>query len=138
MGQIDFEFKRERKLGEFVQDFINLLKLIYKHLVGVLFRLLVIPICIVILISYYLSTQMSVNSTYTNIDYFKVGFSFLSLGLIILLVCLFAFGFTIEYFILLRNNKDTTFTSNDVWSQFRSNIPYYLRFFLAMLVVAIR
>lgn len=137
MGQIDFEFKRERKLGEFVQDFINLLKVIYKHLVSVLFRLLVIPICLVVLIGYYLSTQVSANTTHTNFDYFSVGMSLGSLVLLILLVSLFAFGFTIEYFILLRNRRDILFTSQDVWTQFKSNLHYYLRFFIAMLVVGI-
>ncbi|MCA5005868.1 ABC transporter permease [Sphingobacterium bovistauri] len=137
MGQIDFEFKRERKLGEFVQDFINLLKVIYKHLVIVLFRLLVIPICLVVLIGYYLSTQMSMNANHTNIDYFNVGVSVVSLVLLIMLVSLFAFGFAIEYFILLRNRKNISFTSKDIWLQFRNHIYYYLRFFIAMLVVGV-
>lgn len=137
MEQIDFEFKRERKLGEFVQDFINLLKVIYKHLVSVLFRLLVVPICVVVLIGYYLSTQMSMNTGFTNVDFFKVGLGFLSLGLLIMLVSLFAFGFTIEYFILLRNKKNISFTSKDIWTQFKSNIPLYLRFFLVMLVAGV-
>lgn len=137
MGQIDFEFKRERKLGEFVQDFINLLKVINGHLVSVLFRLLIIPICLVVLIGYYLSTQMRINTSFSNIDYFNIGLSFISLALIVMLVSLFAFGFTIEYFILLRNRKNMDFSSKEVWRHFRGNISYYLRFFLAMLVVGV-
>jgi hypothetical protein len=137
MGQIDFEFKRERKLGEFVQDFINLLKVINRHLFAVLFRLLIIPICTVILIGYYLTTQMRINASFTNIDYFNVGASVLSLVLLIMLISMFAFGFTIEYFILLRNRKKLNFDSKELWLQFRSNIAYYLRFFLAMLVVGV-
>lgn len=137
MGQIDFEFKRERKLGEFVQDFINLLKVINGHLVSVLFRLLIIPICLVVLIGYYLSTQMRINTSFSNIDYFNIGLSFISLALIVMLVSLFAFGFTIEYFILLRNRKNMDFSSKEVWRQFRENISYYLCFFLAMLVVGV-
>jgi hypothetical protein len=137
MGQIDFEFKRERKLGEFVQDFINLLKVINRHLFAVLFRLLIIPICLVILIGYYLTTQMRISASFTNVDYFNVGASVLSLVLLIMLISLFAFGFTIEYFILLRNKRKLDFDSKELWTQFRSNIASYLRFFLAMLVVGV-
>lgn len=137
MGQIDFEFKRERKLGEFVQDFINLLKVINRHLFAVLFRLLIIPICLVILIGYYLTTQMRISASFTNVDYFNVGVSVLSLVLLIMLISLFAFGFTIEYFILLRNKRTLDFDSKELWTQFRSNIASYLRFFLAMLVVGV-
>ncbi|MBD1429301.1 ABC transporter permease [Sphingobacterium litopenaei] len=137
MGQIDFEFKRERKLGEFVQDFINLLKVINRHLVSVLFKLLIVPICIVVLIGYYLTTQMRFNANFSNVDYFNIGASFVSLGLLVLLISIFAFGFTIEYFILLRNRKQIDFGSKEVWLQFRTSIAYYLRFFLAMLVVGV-
>ncbi|WP_149914809.1 ABC transporter permease [Sphingobacterium cavernae] len=137
MGQIDFEFKRERKLGEFVQDFINLLKVINRHLFAVLFRLLIIPICLVILIGYYLTTQMRISASFTNVDYFNVGVSVLSLVLLIMLISLFAFGFTIEYFILLRNKRTLDFDSKELWTQFRNNIASYLRFFLAMLVVGV-
>jgi hypothetical protein len=137
MGQIDFEFKRERKLGEFVQDFINLLKVINTHLFAVLFRLLIIPICMVILIGYYLTTQMRISASFTNVDYFNVGASVLSLVLLIMLISLFAFGFTIEYFILLRNKRKLDFDSKELWTQFRSNIASYLRFFFAMLVVGV-
>lgn len=135
MGQIDFEFKRERKLGEFVQDFINLLKVINRHLVAVLFTLLIIPICLVVLIGYYLTTQLRFNNAFTDIDYFSVGASFISLALLVMLISLFAFGFTIEYFIILRNRKMIDFEAKDVWMQFRVHMGYYLRFFLAMLVV---
>jgi hypothetical protein len=137
MGQIDFEFKRERKLGEFVQDFINLLKVINRHLVSVLFKLLIVPICIVVLIGYYLTTQMRFNANFSNVDYFNIGASFVSLGLLVLLISIFAFGFTIEYFILLRNRKQIDFGSREVWLQFRKSIAYYFRFFLAMLVVGV-
>ena len=137
MELIDFEFKRERKLGEFVQDFINLLKVINRHLVAVLFKLLIIPICIVVLVGYYLTTQLRINSAFSNIDYFNVGATFLSLGVLIMLISLFAFGFTIEYFILLRNNRKIDFESRAVWLQFRNHIVVYLRFFLAMLLVGI-
>src|SRR5690606_12400978 len=137
MGQIDFEFKRERKLGEFVQDFINLLKVINRHLFAVLFRLLIIPICLVILIGYYLTTQMRISASFTIVDYFNVGASVLSLILLIMLISLFAFGFTIEYFILIRNKRTLDFDSKELWTQFRSNIASYLRFFLAMLVVGV-
>lgn len=137
MGVIDFEFRRERKLGEFVQDFINLLKVINRHLVAELFKLLLVPIALVILMGYYLSTQLSINSSYTTVDNSKVVLGFLALGILILIIALFAFGFGIEYFILLRNRKKLDFTSRDIWNQFRAHLGYYFRFFMAMLIVAI-
>ena len=137
MGIIDFEFKRERKLGEFVQDFINLLKLIYKHLVVVLFRLLVIPICLILLLSYYISTQLSFNADYSDQDYFNIAMTIGGMVLGVMIVSLFAIGFAIEYFILMRDRKSIDFNHSDVWNQFKQNIYYYFRYFGAMLVVGI-
>lgn len=137
MGLIDFEFRRERKLGEFVQDFINLLKVINRHLISELFKLLLVPIALVILMGYYLSTQLSLNNSYTTIDSVNVFLSFMALGGLIFIIALFAFGFGIEYFILLRNRKSLDFNSFDIWNQFKAHIGYYFRFFLAMLIVGI-
>ena len=137
MELIDFEFRKERKLGEFVQDFINLLKVINRHLVSVLLKLLLIPISVVILLGYYISTQISFNTAYTSVDTVHVFMSFLVLGIVILLIALFAFGLGIEYFILLRNTKSLAFNSSDILRQFRTHLRMYLRFFLAMLVVGV-
>lgn len=137
MELIDFEFRKERKLGEFVQDFINLLKVINRHLVSVLLKLLLIPISVVILLGYYISTQISFNTAYTSVDTVHVFMSFLVLGIVILLIALFAFGLGIEYFILLRNTKSLAFNSSDILRQFRTHLRMYLRFFLTMLVVGV-
>lgn len=137
MELIDFEFRKERKLGEFVQDFINLLKIINRHLVAVLLKLLLIPISVVILLGYYISTQISLNTAYTSVDTVHVFMSFLVLGIGILLIALLAFGLGIEYFILLRNSKSLNFNSSDILRQFKVHMPMYLRFFLAMLVVGV-
>lgn len=137
MGLIDFEFKRERKLGEFVQDFINLLKIIYKHLILVLFRLLAVPICGIILLGYYLSTQLNTNADYSDGDTFQLVALFIMVFAFILIISLFAFGFTIEYFILLRDRKSIDFTAADIWRSFRNNVSLYFKFIAALIVVII-
>ena len=137
MEIIDFEFKRERKLGEFIQDFINLLKIIYRHLVSVLFQLLAIPISGIVLMGYYLTTQLSANADYSSGEYVRLIVLCVILALGILLISLFAFGFSIEYFILLRDKRTLDFSSKDVFKSFTSAIKKYLSFFGAMLVVGV-
>ena len=133
----DFEFKRERKLGEFVQDFINLLKLIIAHVCKILTKLLALPIAGMLLVGYYLSTQINMNVNYSSGELVRVlSSSFGALG-IMFIIGTFAFGFTIEYFILIRDRRDIAFTEKDVWTQFRGNISKYFRFLGAAIVVGI-
>lgn len=132
----DFEFKRERKLGEFVQDFINLLKLIVTHVCKILTKLLALPIAGMLLVGYYLSTQLNMNVNYTSGELIRVlSASFGALG-IMFLIGTFAFGFTIEYFILIRNRRDISFSESDVWKQFKDHIGKYFRFLGAAIIVA--
>jgi MFS family permease len=132
MELIDFEFKRERKLGEFVQDFINLLKIILRHCVRVMVRLLVLPICIMILVSYYISTKYNL-STEFSVDLFaNIGFAFI----ILFITALIAFGFAIEYFLLIRDTRALEFDETDVLRNFKDNIAKYIRFLLAALIVS--
>lgn len=133
----DFEFKRERKLGEFVQDFINLLKLIIAHVCKILTKLLALPIAGMLLVGYYLSTQFNTHIDYSSGELVRVlASSFGALG-IMFIIGIFAFGFTIEYFILIRDHRDIDFNEKDVWFQFRGNIDKYFRFLGAAIVVGV-
>lgn len=133
----DFEFKRERKLGEFVQDFINLLKLIVTHVCKVLTKLLALPIAAMLLVGYYLSTQLNMNVNYSSGELVRVlSASFGAIG-IMLVIGMFAFGLAIEYFILMRNMRHISFSEKEVWAQFKKNIGKYMRFLGAGIVVAI-
>jgi len=90
----DFEFKKERKLGEFIQDFIGLLKIIFSHVAGVLLRMLALPLCGMLLLSYYISTQLSANLSYQTIDENGLIFLFLIAVFFLLLIGMLAFGFS--------------------------------------------
>jgi len=137
MELADFEFKKERKLGEFIQDFITLLKIIFSHLTSVLLRMLALPICGMLLLSYYISTQLGTNFSYTTMEENKLIFLFLLAVFFLLVIGMLAFGFTIEYFILLRDQKNTDFGAKDVWHTFKENWSKYFKFLFAALLVAI-
>jgi len=137
MELIDFEFKRERKLGEFVQDFINLLKIIVGHLAKVLFKMLALPICGMLLVGYYISTQLNVHIDYSSGELFDVIFSFLTAFGVMSVIGMLAFGLAIEYFIILRDRRSLDFDEKDVWHNFKANIGRYFRFLGAAIIVSI-
>lgn len=133
----EFEFKRERKVGEFVQDFINLLKIIWGHMTRELLRLLVGPLCMMMLVGYYISTQLNLNVDYSSGEIVDMLVVFGFAGLFMLLIGVLAFGFTIEYFILLRNRRDLLFSYKDIWRSFIDQRNKYIRFLLASIVVGV-
>jgi hypothetical protein len=137
MELADFEFKRERKLGEFVQDFINLLKLIVSHLAKVLFKLLSLPIAGMLLVGYYLSTQLNMRVDYSSGEIYRIVASSLGALSVMFIIGMLAFGFAIEYFILLRDRRCLDFDEKDVWLQFRENLGKYFRFLFAAIIVGI-
>lgn len=132
--ELNFEFKKERKLGEFVQDFVDLLKMVIRHFCVTLFRLAVVPLAIMLLLFYYLTTKVSFSGDFSATDEFGIwGLFFGILGVLMILVLVF-FGIAIEYFILLRNHNNTKFGSAEVWSSFKAHIGTYLRFFGAAII----
>ncbi|WP_164111448.1 MULTISPECIES: ABC transporter permease [Sphingobacterium] len=135
MELAQFEFKRERKLGEFVQDFINLLKIIIGHLSKELLKLLIAPLCAMLLIGYYISTQLNLNADYSSGEIVDMVLTFGLALFCMLIIGGLAFGFTIEYFILLRNRRDLSFGAKDIWNAFKANISKYVRFLLGSIVV---
>lgn len=137
MELTQFEFKRERKLGEFVQDFINLLKVIFRHLSTELLKLLLLPMCFMLLIGYYVSTQLNMNADYSSGELVDMFVALGTAALFMLLCGVLAFGFTIEYFILLRDRQSLSFDYRDVWHAFKQHLDKYLRFFLGSVVVSV-
>ncbi|MBE8722919.1 ABC transporter permease [Sphingobacterium pedocola] len=133
MDLMDFEFKRERKLGEFVQDFINLLKIILGHCAKVMIRLLFVPVCLMVLVSYYISTKYNLSAEFSVDLFFNIGFAFIILSI----TALVAFGFAIEYFLLIRDTRTLEFDERDVWRNFKENIAKYIRFLSAAFIVSI-
>ncbi|MFZ4862733.1 ABC transporter permease [Sphingobacterium sp. Mn56C] len=133
----DFDFSKERSLSEFVQDYINLLKIIITHFMGTLLQMLVFPIGVMLLLGYFVSTKLNLNIDYTAQDFNALMLVLLCAGGALMLVALLAFGFATEYFVLLRNSKSLNFTHRDVWQSFKRHSRQYLRFLLASIGVCI-
>ncbi|MBL1410525.1 ABC transporter permease [Sphingobacterium faecale] len=133
----EFEFKRERRVGEFVQDFINLLKIIWGHLTRELLRMLIGPLCLMLLVGYYISTQLNLNADYSSGEIVDMLITLGLAALCMLIIGVLAFGFTIEYFILLRDRRDLAFSYKDIWVAFKSQSSKYFRFLLGSVVVGV-
>lgn len=135
--EVDFEFQKERKIGDFVQSFIDLFKSIYKHFVTTIFGLSALPLGGIALVYYFLSTKItfSANSnSFEDID----GLTWAGVLILTLLALgLYVYGISIEYFILLKERKDTQFSGQEVLRNFRLNIGRYFRFLFAMILALV-
>ncbi|OOG17634.1 hypothetical protein BWD42_15760 [Sphingobacterium sp. CZ-UAM] len=135
--EVEFEFQKERKIGDFVQNFIDLFKLIYKHFVTTIFGLSALPLAGIALVYYFLSTKVTFSansSSFEDID----GFTWTSLLILALIgLGLYVYGISIEYFILLKERKNTLFTGKEVLQNFRANIGRYFMFLFAMVLALI-
>ncbi|WP_282638593.1 ABC transporter permease [Sphingobacterium thalpophilum] len=135
--EVDFEFQKERKIGDFVQSFIDLFKSIYKHFVTTIFGLSALPLGGIALVYYFLSTKItfSANSnSFEDID----GLTWAGLLILALIALgLYVYGISIEYFILLKERKDTQFSGQEVLRNFRLNIGRYFRFLFAMILALV-
>jgi len=135
--EIDFEFQKERKVGDFVQSFIDLFKLIYKHFVSTIFGLSAVPLAAIALVYYFLSTKITFSA---NSDSFEDIDAFTWAGLLILALIalgLYVYGISIEYFMLLKERKSTAFSGSEVFRNFRSNLGKYFMFLIAMILALI-
>ncbi|WP_313672756.1 ABC transporter permease [Sphingobacterium multivorum] len=135
--EIDFEFQKERKVGDFIQSFIYLFKLIYKHFVSTIFGLSAVPLAAIALVYYFLSTKITFSA---NSDSFEDIDAFTWAGLLILALIalgLYVYGISIEYFMLLKERKSTAFSGSEVFRNFRSNLGKYFMFLIAMILALI-
>jgi len=133
--EINFEFRKERKLGEIVQDFINLLRIVLSHFFRTLFRPALVPLCGMLVLIYYGTTRINLKTSINDGDPVELVVLVL-VGLAVLMaLSLVFFGLAIEYFILLKQRRSTDFGSADVWRPFRKNLAKYARF-LAVSVAA--
>lgn len=135
--EVEFEFQKERKIGDFVQNFIDLFKLIYKHFVTTIFGLSALPLAGIALVYYFLSTKITFSansSSFEDID----GYTWAGLLILALIgLGLYVYGISIEYFILLKERKNTLFTGKEVLQNFRANIGRYFMFLFAMVLALI-
>jgi|GEM_PF-159894 len=135
--KVDFAFRKERKLGEIVQDFINLLRIVLGHFFGTLFRMAIVPLCGMLVLIYYGTTHINLKA-----DAYGWGSAeqilFVLAGLALLLaVSMVFFGLAIEYFVLLKQRRATDFGSSDVWRAFLRHLGRYLLFLLVAAVACL-
>lgn len=136
--EINFEFRKERKLGEIVQDFINLLRLILKHFFQTIFRLAAIPLCVILILLYYATTKVNLTSMNSFSDSVDVIIVVIVSFLALLAISMLFFGLAIEYFILLKSRNKTDFGPAEVWQSFVKHVSKYLKFFVvAVAAIAI-
>lgn len=138
---IDFNFKKERKLGDIVQDFINLLRLVLGHFLRTIIRLSIIPLCGMLLLIYYGTTKINLTAKESWTSQLDILFVGIGILIVLLVVSMVFFGLAIEYFILLKNRKSLDFGSRDVLSAFKGAIGKYLTFLpiaiIALIILAI-
>lgn len=139
--EIAFNFRKERKLGEIVQDFINLTRQIHRHFFGTMLRLSIIPLCTMLLLIYYGTTRINLTSQRSLLESMDVIFIGIAVFFVMLFIGMLLIGLAIEYFILLKTHKKLDFDSVAVWNSFRANFGKYWRFLLvailALLILAI-
>lgn len=132
--EIDFEFRKERKLSEIVQDFINLLRLVLRHFLRTILKLAVVPLCLMLILIYYGTTKINLTTNQDWTESLDLVFLAIAALLALLAVSMVFFGLAIEYFILLKNRKGTDFEAHDVWRAFVSHLSKYFKFLLVSIV----
>lgn len=135
--EIDFEFRKERKLSEIVQDFINLLRLVLRHFLQTILKLAVVPLCLMLILIYYGTTKINLTTNQDWTESLDIVFLAIAALLALLMVSMVFFGLAIEYFILLKNRKATDFDAHDVWRAFVANLGKYFKFMLVAIVAAV-
>jgi len=135
--EIDFEFRKERKLSEIVQDFINLLRLVLRHFFQTILKLAVVPLCLMLILIYYGTTKINLTTTQSWTESLDLVFIAIAALFALLMVSMVFFGLAIEYFILLKNKRGTDFDSNDVWKAFVANLSKYFKFLLVGILASL-
>ncbi|NQD72021.1 ABC transporter permease, partial [Sphingobacterium shayense] len=126
--EINFEFRKERKLGEIVQDFVNLVRLIFEHFVRTILGLAAIPLCLILVLVYFGTTKINLTTSEGWEGNREVILIAILTACILVVVSLIFYGLAIEYFILLKNKRSTAFGTKDVWDGFKRNIRKYFVF----------
>lgn len=139
MENLDFTFKKNRKLGELISDYITLYKLIFKHFNKNILALSLPFVALIILGVFAFITQII--PMFDNPDNFT---GQLISGIILLILVAFIFmlllgvvtsTFGIEYMFLLEEKRNTNFTMSDVLNNVKTKIGKYIIFFFSSILV---
>ncbi len=136
MEKLDFTFKKSRKLGELISDYITLFKLIFKHFNKNILTLSLPFIAIFMLLMFYSISYItplvfgSIEPSLPTILGIAASF-----GLLMMIFFLIVSVFGIEYMLLLEEKGNTDFTTGDVFAKIKQNIGKYILFFLCSILV---
>lgn len=136
MEKLDFTFKKNRKLGELISDYIALFKMIFKHFNKNIITLS-LPFAAIFMLLMFYSFSYFVPFIYNSnepslgsIIGIAVSFSFLMFFFILIISV-----FGIEYMLLLEEKGNTDFTTGDVFAKIKQNFGKYLLFFLSSILI---
>lgn len=132
--EINFEFRKDRKLGDIVQDFVNLIRLIFAHFFRTILRLAVVPLCVMLVLIYYGTTKINLTSDQGWLENKEVLVVAAFFVFSFMIASMLFYGLGIEYFILLKTKRSTAFGTKDVWEGFIKNIRKYFVFLLIALI----
>lgn len=138
MEKLDFEFIKNRGIGDLIQDYISLFKQVFKHFNKSIFKFL-LPVLAIFLVLFFFATSLGVNIFYNKEWNDPTVFIIIILVALLLFFFYFLFipTFGIEYMFLLEEKGDTSFSGNEVWKRVKQNSGKYVVFFLASIVVGL-
>lgn len=138
MDLIDFNFKKSRKLGDLLSDYITLFKQIFKHFNKTILALSLPFIAIFMLITFYFFSYFSeMISSSQAPSFFFISSIFFPTFLFLMLFFLLVSTFGIEYMLLLEEKGNTDFSTKDIFRNIKLRITKYIAFFFSSLVVGL-
>lgn len=136
MENLEFTFIKNRGFGELIQDYLSLLKRIFRHFNSCIFKF-ILPFLAIFLLLFFFLSSFGVGLFYSNALNDSAAFA-----LPILIACFVGFfyfvfipTFGMEYMFLLKEKGNTDFKGAEVWQRVKKHLGKYVKFFLASLVV---
>lgn len=130
--EIIFQFFKERNFSELIQDFIALIRQIFKHYFNNIF-VLSLPFIGFLVVSVFLLTSQIENP---NNSFFGIALIIISALMMMILMGLII-GISFEYMFLLRDKQSLNFNYKDILKSFRANFLVYLKGFIGIIIVCL-
>lgn len=130
--EIIFQFFKERNFSELIQDFIALIRQIFKHYFNNIF-VLSLPFIGFLVVGVFLLTSQIENP---NNSFFGIALIIISALMMMILMGLII-GISFEYMFLLRDKQSLNFNYKDILKSFRSNFLVYLKGFIGIIIVCL-
>ena len=136
MEPLEFTFKKSRKLGDLLSDYIQLYKKIFKHFNKSILTISVPFIGMFLLLTFYFMAQIFpvLNTTEVlNVSFFislLIPITFFSFFFYLIITT-----FGMEYMRLLEKKKTTDFNAKEIFVNIRLNFKKYLAFYFFSILV---